>query len=138
MSELIKKYSAEIKRLVRFLLSSGSSFLLDIGLFQVFVWLLKGLTGSYILVATVLARICSSAFNFLVNRKFVFNSHANIGSTAVRYYILCVCQMFASAAGVSVLYKCLPFSESVVKFFVDAVLCVLSFLIQRKVVFHDS
>ena len=67
--DLIKKYKVFLKYIV----SAGISFVLDLSLFTVFSILLKGnKVVNYILIATILARIISSLINYLLNRNSVF------------------------------------------------------------------
>ena len=97
--------------------------------------LLKGEIEYYILTATVGARIVSSVFNFLVNRKVVFRSDDNIIKTAVKYYCLCIVQMLASALLVTVLCSIIPFAETILKIIVDIVLFFISYHIQQRWIF---
>jgi len=114
------------------------SFLLDIGLFTL---LTKTLFSSLpanlcILGGTVLARICSSLFNFSMNRSLVFKGKGKTSGALIRYYILCVCQMLCSWALVSGLFRLLNWEPSGLKVFVDLVLFFASYQIQRVWVFN--
>ena len=61
MKNLLKKYSTFIK----YIFSAGTSFILDQGLFRLFLIFLKKMIGdASIFVATVLARIISSFYNY--------------------------------------------------------------------------
>lgn len=122
----------------RFLLASFSSFLADILLFALFVWLLKGKSAQYILYATVSARILSSAYNYLVNKNGVFKNRDKGVGTLVRYYALCVIQMLLSAGLVTLCYRYLMGSETVWKIVVDGLLFLVSFQIQREWVFSKN
>ena len=67
--KLIKQYQTFIK----YMISAGISFILDLGLFTLFNILLKtNLSSKSILVATILARAISSFINYLLNRNRVF------------------------------------------------------------------
>ncbi|WP_233129703.1 bifunctional glycosyltransferase family 2/GtrA family protein [Salimicrobium humidisoli] len=120
----------------RFLLTSVASFIVDIGLFAVFSSVLKVfMQNSFIIIATVLARILSSMFNYFVNKKLVFKSSASKGRSLVKYYILAAFQMSASALGVHAIYQSVGDHEVLIKIGVDSILFLLSFLIQKKWVF---
>lgn len=119
----------------KFLLASGSSFLVDILLFTLLVWLLKGTTAEYILVATIGARVVSSAYNYLVNKKGVFKNKEKGMGTLLRYYALCIVQMLASAGLVTLVFGWLGGNETIWKMVVDGLLFVVSFQIQREWVF---
>ncbi len=115
---------------------SLSSSLIDMGLFQLFVLLLKDAApAGYILIATVLARVCSSLYNFAMNKKVVFKSGEGILKTAGKYFSLVVIQMLCSAYGVSALYHATHFPELGVKIVVDTCLFLLSYQIQKHLVF---
>lgn len=135
--ELYNKHKELIRKFSLFLVSSGTSFVLDIVLFQIFIMMLKGRLESYVVVATVLARILSSLYNYTINRIFVFRDSQSVNKTVYKYYILCVCQMMVSALSVDGLYRITHLPETFVKIGVDCVLCVLSFYIQRRFVFAD-
>ena len=127
----------------KFLFASLSSFVVDISLFTLLVGLTKGVSPAYyILVSTVLARIVSSTFNFLVNKNRVFKKKTGGWAAYVKYGILCVCQMLLSACGVwalavgmAALTGGVALVESVAKIIVDSILFLVSFQIQREWVF---
>ena len=94
-----------------------------------------------ILVATVVARIISSLFNYFYNRNAVFESDEKVGKTMGRYYILCVCQMGVSYGLVDLLSYVSHASKiitSVIKLLVDICLFIISFQIQRRWVFNKK
>jgi len=128
-----------LRVLARFLLSAGASFLLDMGLFILFGWLLRHLPGSTsAFIATILARVFSSIFNFTVNKNLVFQNHGTVRKTAVRYYILCVVQMLCSATLVAWLVGLAGAVWSVpLKLLVDVLLFFISFQIQQGWVFRE-
>jgi putative flippase GtrA len=118
----------------KYILSSLFSFVVDIGLFTLFSYLFKPVWATYIFVATVVARVLSSVCNYLLHKKWVFQSKGG-GETFVKYVVLVVCQMVASGILVSFLYAKWPLSETLSKMVVDTALFVVSFFIQRGLVF---
>ena len=90
----------------------------------------------YIVTATVLARIISAVYNFVLNYKVVFKSSASIMATAVKYCLLAVCQMLCSAFLVNALYAMTGGYEVLVKIPVDVFLFFVSFVIQREFVYR--
>lgn len=131
-----KIYKLIIKNFFTFMLSSLSASIIDIGLFQLLIILLRGGAGKYyIAVATVVARIISSFYNFTVNHKLVFKSDHSVRQTIIRYYCLCVVQMALSAAFVTVGYQIFPLPEIIVKIIVDTILFVISYRVQKGFVF---
>lgn len=73
------------REILKFSASSLLSFLIDYGLFCMFM----SLTGMTVL-SNVTARIISASVNFSLNRSFVFGSRENIFKSAVKYFLLAV------------------------------------------------
>ncbi len=122
----------------KFLFSSLSSSVVDLTLFALFCRILRNQeTGilSYLVLATVLARICSATYNFLVNYKVVFKSEMSMGKAMMRYFVLAVIQMSLSALLVNTIYPFLGGAEILVKIPVDVFLFLASFVIQRELVY---
>lgn len=129
--------------IIKYVIGSLASFLIDIGLFTALQYLIgDNITKSMnILVSTIGARIISSLFNFFYNRNAVFESEESLGRTMLRYYILCVCQMGVSYGFVNLLALITGASKvltSVIKVLVDIILFILSFQIQRRWVFSSK
>lgn len=111
----------------KFLFSSLSSSVLDLALFGLFCKILRAASGiwtglPYIVGATILARIISAIYNFLLNYKVVFQSSANLAAAAAKYFALAVCQMLCSAFLVNELFGLLGGYEVAVKIPVDVLL----------------
>lgn len=134
---LVKKYSVFLK----YVISAGISFILDLSLFTVFNILLKqSISDISIIMATVLARIISSFINYLMNRNGVFKKNTNKidTTTLVKYYILVVIQMFVSASLVLGLYKVTNINETLIKIPVDIVIFLVNYFIQKHFIFYDD
>jgi len=124
--------------LLKFCCASIVGFCVDIAAFAVFTRLLGPFPLGELAVtaATVPARVLSASVNFLLNRRVVFQSRKRAAGTAGRYAALCVLQMLASAALVTLVSGALPAVPVVgVKVVVDLLLFLLSFQIQRRWVF---
>ncbi|WP_223701246.1 bifunctional glycosyltransferase family 2/GtrA family protein [Sutcliffiella deserti] len=130
IKDSIRIYSVFLK----FAFSSVLSFGLDVLLFALFVAILNGvLVETYIIFATIFARVLSSLFNFTVNRKIVFKSVAK--HALAKYFTLAVGQMLASALLVYMVFLMIGFGEVGIKIVVDIFLFLLSYVIQREWVF---
>ena len=128
----LKIYSVFLK----FLFSSGLSFVVDISVFTLSTKLLGfSSMNQKIIFSTLLARIISSLLNYKVNKNIVFKSSGNSKESLIKYYILCVIQMACSAILVASLYKVLKIDEVIIKVIVDALLFMISFRIQKIWVF---
>ncbi len=121
----------------KYILASGTSFVIDVGCFYLFSSFLKYVNIQfYIILATILARLISSAFNFYANRQLVFKNGTE--ASIRRYYSLVILQMMLSAVLVSILYNQFIFiGETLWKVVVDTILFVVSFQVQRSWVFAN-
>ena len=142
IKDSIRIYKVIFASFFKFVLSSVSSFILDIGLFQLMLTLLlsMGLERGAVLigVATTIARIFSSYYNFTVNKNIVFNGEKRIKNTIHKYYALAIVQLALSATLVFAIWNMTNMSETVIKIFVDTVLFLISYQIQRKWVFRNE
>ncbi|MCR5153735.1 MAG: bifunctional glycosyltransferase family 2/GtrA family protein [Lachnospiraceae bacterium] len=130
------------KIIFKFALSSGTSCLIDIGLFWLlsFIFERTGFTGiPSIYTATAGARIVSSIFNYKMNRNVVFAAGGK--NSVYKYYALCIVQFAVSAGLVSLasfLLKEGSFLETLYKIVVDTLLFFISFRIQKHWVFKKD
>ena len=130
--------------IAKFLISSLSCSLIDIGIFT-FINLLPFTLISErerIAIAYIIARIISSLVNFIANHKAVFRSENNISIAIIKYYLLCVVQLFLSymlVLGFSSLFSLQQsIWQTVIKMFVDTFLFFISFVLQREWVFKNK
>lgn len=131
----LKIYSIFLK----YVISSASSFVIDLALFRFFIVLLKNWNpGHYIRLATICARVLSSVYNFLMNKNVVFKNRGKMGGSLTKYYLLCAAQMLCSGELVTLCYSYLPVSEMFAKIIIDSLLFFASFQIQKKWVFADK
>lgn len=123
---------------LKFIISSLSSSIVDIVLFTVFLAMLGDFSWgvvSNIMLATVLARILSAVYNFVINYKVVFKSRKNAGGAVVKYACLAVLIMIASGFLVEQLYGLTSLPEVLIKIPVDVLLFLVSFWVQREFVY---
>lgn len=134
--------SLKIYRMIfQFALSSLTSFLIDYGLFTLLLFLF----GSHadrtlrLFVATFAARAVSSLYNFVMNKKVVFQSETPAAKALIKYYALCVLQAGASYGLLYLISSFLQAGsglEAVLKLVVDVLLFFISFRIQQRWVFR--
>lgn len=132
----IRIYSVFLK----FILTSLSSFVVDILAFTLLIALLNWILPTVraeakIVIATYAARILSGLFNFTVNKQAVFKSDGKTGTCLLKYCLLSVVQVSLSAFVTSGLFKLLHWNAILLKLIVDCILFLLSFRIQRGWVF---
>ncbi len=122
---------------IKFLLSSLSSAALDIGLFALFTYCYKDLFPTlYIAAAAFSARIISIAWNYLINRRVVFESKKKNHITMIKYLVLAVIQINVSAFLTTAGALAFPFMPPVIiKMIVDVMLFFISYRIQNHFIF---
>lgn len=137
IKDSIAIYKLIFASFLKYVVASLSSFLIDYGLFIVILGALsKSSDEKRILIATIVARIVSSLYNFVINRNAVFRSKNNINISMAKYYVLCICQMMCSAYMVLIGVKFCGGHESVIKLIIDSGLFIISYQIQRKWIFR--
>lgn len=122
------------KLFMRYFIVAFSSFLLDIILFSSVLGLLH--INSKILAATILARIVSSIYNYIVNSNLIFKDMSV--RSLVKYYILVVIQMFISGCFVTYLYSLLGINVIFIKLIVDFLIWIINLFIQREFIFNNE
>ena len=119
---------------LKYIISSVTSFVVDIILFALFCKILKNnIPIYYVGIATVIARIISSIYNFAVNYGLVFNSEKKKSEAGVKYFILAIAIMLMSATLTTIgvnLFN--PVSEAIIKIIVDTLLFLVSYKVQQK------
>ncbi|NLB54258.1 MAG: glycosyltransferase [Lentisphaerae bacterium] len=89
---------------------------------------------STVLTATVVARICSSLFNYRINQRFVFQVQKSKGSL-LRYFFLATIVMLLSAFFVESLHISLGMDTGIAKILVDTILFFANYRIMKSWVF---
>lgn len=133
-------YKIFFESFVKFLVSSMSSCLIDLILFYLLsTYLLKDLGLLKVGLSTVIARIISATYNYTINYNIVFNSNESHVKAGFKYLCLALVQMLSSAGlltlGVMIFSKS---SEIFVKIIVDSLLFIISYYIQREVVYKKK
>lgn len=131
--------------ILKFISSSLIASVVDLGIFFLLSLFLPGILGVIAeTVSTFIARVCSSAVNYTINKKAVFRSGASGGTSLVRYYILAAGIFIASAGAMTVLTLALGLDggkfallKTLLKFIIDSILFLISFRAQREWVFAD-
>ncbi|MCI8403194.1 MAG: glycosyltransferase [Lachnospiraceae bacterium] len=134
----IKIYKIFGRYFMSYILSSLSSALLDLYLFDFVCTMLRGQAGgvTHVIIATIFARTVSSVYNYFVNYKIVFKSRKRKDVAAAGYFALVIAQMVMSAAMVSVGVKVFPVWQEVwIKIMADAFLFFVSYKVQQQFVF---
>lgn len=120
---------------VRYMMVSISSFLLDISLFTGFYYL-----SGQIIASTYAARLVSGSFNFYFNKHAVFRSldHRRYLRESYGYIALAVLIATLSGTAVNWLTAATGWHAPLVKILVDTQLFILSFFVQRFLIFNPK
>ena len=125
----------EMINVLKFTFSSLSSYIGELLIFVFLITWLKPLMGHFsIIIATVIGRTCSSIYCYYFNSRLIFESKE---ASPMVYYILIVVQMLLSAVLVYLLSHMILIKETYMKMFVDTILFVISYFIQKKYIFHS-
>lgn len=138
IKEILNKY----KTFIKYIFSSGISFIIDITLFTIFSKVFKLVIGSYsIILGTILARIISSIINYSLNKNNVFKHNENKKidiNSFVKYIVLVVIQMFVSSFAVFTLYNITKINETLIKVPVECILFLVNYIIQKLFIFNNK
>ena len=118
--------------IIKFSISSIISGALDYGL----LFLIQFITRN-LFAAVVLARLCSSTFNYSMNKLFVFSKgkNCNVSDSIAKYYILMVIILILNYSTLNLLYYQLGLPLLLAKIITELLLFSFSFWTQRKFVF---
>jgi glycosyltransferase involved in cell wall biosynthesis len=125
------------KQIFRFAIASSLSSIIDLGLFRILyhlLWLLN--IRQSIMISTVIARAVSSMFNFSANRKTVFKNPGNLKEQLIGYYMLVFIIMMLSWLLVAYFDNILTIDIVWIKLVIDSFLFLLSFTVQKKLIFR--
>jgi putative flippase GtrA len=111
--------------------------LADIGLFALLTAVAFRGSDKTALYAAIVARLCSGALNYCLNKLAVFGQYGGTKQSAARYFLLFICIMTISA-GTTQALSVLPINLTIIKIFVDAVLFFVSYAVQRHFIFIKS
>lgn len=128
------KDSARIyKEILKFSASSFIGFLVDYTLYSLLLLFGCGLT-----LSNVTARVFSASVNFTLNRKLVFKSNGNLLRSVFKYIILAVCILVGNTAILNLFVYKLGINRMVAKLFTEILFFVISWVVQRTVVFKSK
>ena len=114
------------KDFFKYVISAGLSFILDLGLFNLFgIWF-------KVFTSTIIARVLSSIFNFTLNKNYVFENKTK--HTFYKYVCLCIFTMFMSATFVTLFTKT-GLNKNICKIIVDTVLFIFNYFVQKMYIF---
>ena len=137
IKKLINKYQVFLKYLV----SAGFCFALDLVLFYIFNSIFKvHFPATAIVLATVSARIITSVINYMLNRNKVLKNNDGVFDkvTFVKYVCLVVIQATVSFTAVTLIYQSTHFNETLIKIPVDVIIFIINFFVQKFLIFNKD
>lgn len=136
LQDSFRIYSILFGEFFKYILSSLSASGIDLVIFHFLAAWIPGAAGIW--ASTIIARIISSFYNYMMKRKVVFASGEEMKRSLWRYYLLCVVQGGCSAALVSAFVSALSVPKTACKVVVDTALFFISYQIQRRFVFSEK
>lgn len=122
------------KDFFKFTLASLSSFVLDYVLFSMLVFLLpEGMLP--VLLANIAARMASAFYNYSINCSFVFHADRQL-HTAADYFTLAGVVLVLNNMLLEAFLKLFHMPAYGAKLVTECMLFLLSWMIQRKVIFR--
>lgn len=121
------------KDLLKFTLSSFSSFVLDYLLFAFFMLCLPH-TAMFVLGANILARMVSAFYNYCMNCYFVFQKERKLG-TAIQYFELALFVLVMNNIILETLTQILNMPVYPAKILTECTLFAISWLVQNFLIF---
>lgn len=128
------------KNLILFSASSFVSFLLDYIIFfpLVYLFTLSGFGSSMALVlGNITARLGSAAFNYHLNKTYVFKYCKEKDRTLLQYALLAVSILVLNTFILSVLYDHLGLNKAIAKLITEMTLFIISFTVQKLLIFNQ-
>lgn len=118
--------------ILKFCASSFISAILDFTLLMLIQYFTSNL-----LVAVVGSRVCSSVFNYTMNKNFVFQrgKHSNVKDSMFKYFILVIIVMFFNYSLIFTYNKLIGISLFISKLLAETTIFLFSYWSQRKFVF---
>ncbi len=119
------------KEILKFSASSLLGFAVDYGLYSLLIWT----TGGNLLISNVGARIVSSITNYTVNRKLVFHSEKKVLASAVQYFLLAALILCGNTLVLEILVSQGGLHRMLAKILVEILFFLISWTVQRRLVF---
>ncbi len=121
------------KEILKFSASSFIGFLVDYAVYSTLI-----LLTNHLRLSNIGARVVSATVNFSINRKFVFTSKEALWKSAVKYFLLAAFILAGNTFVLEMLVNHLSVHRLLAKIFTEILFFVLSWLVQRLVVFNKK
>ncbi len=126
----------KVKEIIKFTLASMSSFLLDYALFGGLMLFLPH-TSAVIAASNIGARVVSAFYNYSMNCRYVFHRRRRV-TTAAEYFVLAAIILALNNIVLGLLTQTAGLSVYPAKLITECVLFIISWLIQKQVIFSKK
>ncbi len=124
--------------ILKYLMSSLSSFIVDIVLYSIFISLLReAFEEYYIVIATYLAKIFACTYGYIINKRYVFQNRGKTSVATIKFFSLCIIQSTFSGFFTRGFVLISDWNEVLCKIVIDTVLFFVSFQLQNRWVFKN-
>lgn len=121
------------KQILKFLMSSIISFIVDYVLYSILIATIHNITYS-----NIIARVISATTNYTINRKVVFKSKANIAKSLIQYCMLALVVLVINTTLLNILVKIIGINALIAKIIVEVILCTFNWIIQKRYIFNKK
>lgn len=126
------------KNLFKFALSSLFGFLVDYLIYAIAIFFISNKGVLYeLVIANTLARLVSATTNYKINKTLVFNNKGSIAKTGLEYFSLAVFIYLADTGLLYIFHDNLGINIYLVKIVVGIILFILSWLVQKYIIFKE-
>ena len=127
------------KEIIRFCASSLIGFGVDFCVYSLMLLLTRELsTALSLTISNIVARVISSSVNFYINKRFVFKSNDSLLKTALKYFSLAGGILLANTLLLNMLVRYVIGNKFVSKLVVELGLFIISWLVQRFLIFKKQ
>lgn len=126
------------KNLFKFALSSLFGFLVDYLIYAIAIFFISNMGVLYeLVIANTLARLVSATTNYKINKTLVFNNKGSVAKTGLEYFSLAVFIYLADTGLLYIFHDNLGINIYSVKIVVGIILFILSWLVQKYIIFKE-
>jgi len=120
------------KEIIKFSLSSITSFIIDYLFYSIFVLLIGNIT-----ISNILARIISATSNYTINKNIVFKSRGKTMKTFSEYFLLATIILILNTLLLNIIVG-IGVNLFIAKILVEITLFIFSWLIQKNKIFRKE
>lgn len=121
------------KQIIKFSVSSFTSFIIDYSLYSISILLTNNL-----ILSNIISRVISSITNYTINKKIVFKNKGNTFKSACKYFLLVIVILGLNTILLNQLVNIFGINAYIAKVIVEIFLFIFSYIIQNKIIFKKK